>query len=278
MLLLKTCNCFSYQSIEKIDSFLEVFDILQEADKETLIVFDVDQTLIKQCDIIFRPEAANNEFVKLFNNEVAERHKEIDDPVYWECLWTKQLLFNVCLVEPIILDIIKNLQERGVKTIALTHMRTGSVGIIPNMQHWRFEQLRELGIDFSTSFSVQELFFTDLAPNNGNYPAYYKGILCTGRTNSKGETLKAFLDYLGWRPSKVIYIDDKEKFVVSVQELMEQYNIPFQGFIYEAVYKQPLIVDPYIIAIQQNYFKEHSDYICDADAAELLNQRASLSL
>ena len=55
------------------------------------------------------------------------------------------------LIEPMIIQKISELQERGVKVIACTFMNTGKYGILEKMEVWRYEHLASFG--FYGSFS-----------------------------------------------------------------------------------------------------------------------------
>jgi hypothetical protein len=51
----------------------------------------------------------------------------------------------------------------------------------------------------------------------------------------KGEVLKAFLDYAELSPKKIIFVDDKEKNLKSVEAFAREAKIPFIGFQYTAI-------------------------------------------
>jgi len=71
------------------------------------------------------------------------------------------------------------------------------------------------------------------------------------------------------KPKKVIFLDDKESQVKSVQEEMEKRGIIFKGFVYRAIDTlPPKDFDQKILDYQLKYFKEHDEIISDKEARE----------
>ena len=72
--------------------------------------------------------------------------------------------------------------------MALTSNLTGKFAAIQNMEQWRVNSLRTLGIDFSKSAPHQSsLTFNNLPPYRGNYSSYVNGILFVNGTESPKE-------------------------------------------------------------------------------------------
>ncbi len=107
-------------TITQIDSFTQAADILNAADKNTLVLFDVDDTLIEPASVIFRPKTGENEAYRPWLIELTSRAlwkcKKLDN--YYVSIWRSQE--NFILIEPEIATTIQSLQERGIKVLALT--------------------------------------------------------------------------------------------------------------------------------------------------------------
>lgn len=189
------------KTIETINSIMDekVVAQLQNADAETLVIFDMDNTLFT---------IANNKAVT-----------DLNQPL------------NLLLVEEKMIEVIKNLQERKVKVMALT-----AVGASRELRRWRVRNLNQIGLDFSTSFDLQEVEFYKLPYCRNIYSAFYQGVLCTAH-NPKGSVLIAFLSTIDWRPAKVIFFDDQFSRCVDVAHEMAEYNIPVQCYWYQAADK-----------------------------------------
>ena len=208
LLLLNGC-WFNRWNITEINSLQEALNSLKHLNKNALVLFDIDRTLI-----------ARNECHNLDSDISA-----------------------VSAVETITAPIIKELQHRGIKVIALTRGTnntiptkyvTGTHGIIESAQDWRYTKLLLVGINFSTSFPISEIVFNQLPIVRGSsHPMFYKGILLTAG-NDKGIVLDTFLNFIKWRPSKIVFFDDKKKHLDAVQREMKQRDIPFQGYWYHA--------------------------------------------
>jgi hypothetical protein len=214
LLILLASMDFCFAEIVSIESFAEV----NEIDSQTLVVFDVDEVLITPEDLVLRVRGFRSKY-----------HDEITP----ELLSIALSETKYELVDPNAAKFIQDLQQRGIKTIALTRARTGKFGVIDCCAEWRIKQLSNLNIDFSKSFSeVPPMVFSE-----GEHPALYKqGILFVGDAEvSKGELLGAFFDRIGFHPKKVIFFDDQMKNLKSVEKELNDRDIAYQGFYFEAL-------------------------------------------
>lgn len=127
--------------------------------------------------------------------------------------------------------------------MALTASLTGSFGNIQNMEQWRADGLRRLGIDFSKTAPCQTpLVFDDLAPYHDYYTTYHNGVLfVNGKTVSKGEAFLSFLKKSVFFPNKIIFIDDREDNLKSLEEAIQKLDkrIEYQRFHYLGAQNYP---------------------------------------
>lgn len=269
--LLVLASCLNQQSsIQEIHSLDQARSILDVADKKTLVVFDLDDTLIYPSDKInqawFIQSALGKEILKEINDHSAQqKNPKTHSKLIFSKIAVKE---KPCTVEPQVISIIDDLKKRGINIIVLSHSFTGSVGIIPSMQELRFATLASVGIDLSTSFKQQEIVFNPIA---GKKPVFYNGILLTDFAN-KGIVLGAFLDAIGYKPRQIIFFDDKEKNVDAVRVEAKARGINYRGFVYKAIEKLPRQYDPDIIEFQRKYLVEHDEYITEEQARELLKK------
>jgi hypothetical protein len=260
--------------IKKINSIVEAKEELLKADKQTLVVFDIDQTLV---DLAIKAGQARYKNNKLFQKYSAMLQQYIQDkqtktPNYHE-IFESKLWLNIPpqLIELETLNIIKDLQSRGIKIIALTAIHAGKLGLINSMAKNRYEYLKKVGIDFSSSFPEQSIELKNFMSQRVTYPAYYKGIICaatwTEHKNSKGQALATFIEAIKWTPKKVLFFDDSRKNVESVVSEMKKRDIPCLGFLYRAAFipaKEDL--DENILKFQFDYLKKYDEPIGDAEA------------
>jgi hypothetical protein len=233
----------SAMSIQTVDSIEQVREELAGENRETLIVFDVDATLTCYSDIElfleYGPDdvsEGDKDFVTLIGEEIAAYVKKngegrVSDMVN-SFYMSKE---SGQLVESTTLELIHQLQSRGIKVIALTAIPAGPFGSISCGRTLRYANLRTFGIDFGSSFKEELIVFDTLHAYNGDYPMFYKGILFSNWGNDKGTVLGAFFDQVGWSPKKVIFFDDRKRHVEEVEKEMDKRGIQYQGYWYRAV-------------------------------------------
>jgi hypothetical protein len=227
VLLLFVSTCFA--EIIKTNDYKVIESHLTHADQETFIIFDVDDVLLQPQDEILKKQ--NKPFLETIEKELETRLPETAT----QDLYSLILLQRI--VEPVdkrMKTLIKKLQKKKIKVIALTNCATGSFGTINAMQNWRIAELKHLGYDFGKPWShIHERFFHGVKDIK-RPPMFKKGVVFASGV-SKGAALEAFLAYTNLRPKKIIFIDDKRKYLESVEEYTTLENIEFLGIEYTAV-------------------------------------------
>lgn len=272
------CQADLHSSIAAIDSLAQAQQAFDSADEQTLIVFDVDETIIMPTDALWQNgriwEAdiakhfpVSNQLKKAYSNCKSE-----DLDIF------SQRMFETSFepVEAITVSLIQDLLKKNLKVIALTNFGPGKFGTMPSLKKWRRNQLRDLGINFESSFPGCSYIFSDLAPTQGSYPEYYKGILF-GANNPKGVVLGSFLDQLDYAPTKVICIDDKEKYLLSIQEELAKRNIAFEGFLYKGAEKHAAPIDLEIISYQLDHWQQNHEHVSDIQVRSTLAKNVSVN-
>ena len=122
-------------------------------------------------------------------------------------------------VEPIIVKLIKTLQDCGVPVLALTSR--GSV-----LNETTIRQLSEIDIDFSKHHEINHP--ADLMKENGNRALFYQGIIfCSGI--DKGKCLKEYLRVCKNKPGHIMMADDKEYHLKRVIAAMDEKHIQIRA-------------------------------------------------
>lgn len=227
-------------------------EILPHVDQDTLVVFDIDDTLMVPNQMLggdcwFRHE------LKL------ETEKGFSFEESLAKILPQYMLFQhktgVKLVEPDIPAIIHHLQSQGIKVMGLTTRST-------ELAYRTIQQLKTLQIDLGKNAPEGEL-----SGLKTHYPLYYiEGILFT-QVRHKGKVLKELCEYLGYAPKKIIFINDKEKYVLQLEEVFPEIGIPYIGFRYAACDDDYANYDTRIAAVQRKYFNQ---ILSDEDAATIL--------
>lgn len=270
LLFLSSCSYKTPQKIHSIKLFTE-FDF-NNIEQEAMVIFDVDQVLIERSCKVFwgKTEKEHGQWLNKLYDEVFKKAKH--DPFYYFSIMLSQ--DTPVIIEPYIADIIGQLQNRGVTVIALTTTNTGSCFTIPSLPIWRFNKLKEVGIDFSTP-GITNMEFPELPSKSpeesGKYPVFYNGILYTGDA-SKGDVLTAFLEHTKLKPTRVIFFDDKRANLESVSQAMHNLGIPFTGYEYLGGSYIPGELDKELASYQLHYLIDHETWLSEDEAKVWLNQ------
>jgi hypothetical protein len=177
-------------------------DPLPDVNEDTLVLFDVDDTLITS------PALNPNYFTWWFKVLFILRY-----PTYiftnWEnaysLLWTT---VPFTLTEPSVIDVIKRFQEKRAIILALTSMESGSYGVIESMPAWRYTMLKDMGITLRDYYEKPEVY-KNFPEYRSSYPMLYKNILCANQQD-KGQVVRAFLGIFSGATwfSQIIAIDN----------------------------------------------------------------------
>lgn len=257
LLLLLSCNA-AYGAIIKVEQLSSIREILSDAGAGDLVVFDVDQTLIIPDDKLLRP--CGDQFLQTCINKF---QSQLSEERLHELTSKVLLQRTLGLVDAELPHFIKALRHRQCKVMALTAMVTGRLGTISSMEDWRFDELKQLDIDFSSAFPLyNHIVFGDIM-QPGSLPIFKNGILCSAR-HSKGEVLSAFLQRVKWKPQRVFFIDDHLHFVESVQEHMRQAGIEFTGIHYRAAGTFDEVLDQELALAQIAHLIHEDEWLSDA--------------
>lgn len=260
--------------IQQISSVSQAEQELARADENTLVVWDVDYTLqvpeTMLCwgnnGCVHRNNHQGHEWLPEMIEEIfAKKSKSV---LYYQSIWYAKE--KPVLVEPGMASLISSLQAKRVKTIALTAIPSGSYETIPSLPIWRFNKLRECGIDFSKS-SVEDHFLNELRDAQGDSPLFYKGILCSGAL-SKGKVLSAWLKHIKWYPDRVISFDDTlAQTKVIVQEMLKK-KIFCRGYEYLGAYQRNPALEKDVVRFRLQYLADYEEWISRDDAKTILGK------
>ena len=185
--------------------------------RNTLVIFDIDNTLAHPTE-----ELSSDEwFCYLVDKKMAEGFDYITS-VYYALPAAYYAQFNIPLepTEPHIPDLIARLVNNGIAVMALS---SRSLFIAERS----LDQLNNINITFFVpNVNPQDLVLP--MP----YPCFYKDGILFSDNNDKGEALNCFFDIMNYHPEKVIFIDDKMKYILSVEKALQTHHIPFVGIRY----------------------------------------------
>lgn len=237
--ILMTLVVFScHAEIKQVNDMKQVFEYFTDANSKTLAIFDIDMVLVQPSDPAF--QMAN-----------MKRFGAISKRIMKEVPAEKQMMFLSLMTissDPVLIDdstpqLLKQIIQKGIPAMALTANLTGSFGTIKNMEQWRVDSLRCLGIDFSESAPYKtELMFDNLASYRGYYSSYLNGVLfVNGRVVSKGDAFLAFIEKTKLSPERIVFIDDREDNLKSLEAAIQKLGKPieYHGLHYIGAQKYP---------------------------------------
>ena len=219
--------------IQKIYNFAPVIKILKLSNKDTLVIFDVD-------DVLIRP-GSDDDFKHPCRTLLWQEIKHRSTPNKVEFLHSSILsATKQHLTDPRIIDIFNYLKSQNIPTVALTAMGTGNFGIIEKMEDIRVNELNDLGISFLPLTPLQdELLVPELENTHIVFP-YCKGtpMLKYGIIFTAGVDKRVVLEYMfnkyNYYPKNIIFVDDCIENLESLETLNTKLNLNFYGFHYAA--------------------------------------------
>lgn len=191
-----------------------VRDFVGDSHDELCVIFDLDNTTI-------RPDTPHDQgsdqwFMAVYKHFIALGYTELDAiKRVLPTLFDIQRLAKVVPVEQEIVSLIQELQDKKIHVMALTARS-------PELEECTIKQLASVNIDFLKTSLVHLPVYTFDGPLNQNH--YRHGILFCGN-NSKGQSLLDLFKRTFYMPKKVIFIDDKRKYLESVEKELNQHGI-----------------------------------------------------
>jgi hypothetical protein len=253
----------------EIRSIQEISSLIKKASPSSLLLLDVDDTLITPVSSSFRPQKDGS--LNLID-QLKNRKEKIKD--FHLILGHWRLQRKVMLVESIWPQTLRFLLEKDVPVIGLTKMDTGSFGPIQSMEEWRLKELSQLELFFTRA--INGISSMRLNISQEKYSAFKEGILFTGPF-SKGETLSDFLKHTNFQPKEIFFIDDRRDYIKDVQQTVEGLGYDFKGIHYRATENLPGQTNPNIVKIQQHYLLNHQKWLEDDQVQTLIDSSLLIS-
>jgi len=205
----------SFPAWGKIQEIRTLKEILPAIDAETLLIFDLDNTLVEPVqsfgsDQWYEAAVQENEKKGMSRDAAIDRTLE---------RWVKiQKITLVKAVEPSSPEVFSQARRKAKAVMAMTARPA-------DLAESTTAQLKGLGIDFSPSNERVDIEGKGL---------YRRGILFLGAKANKGAGLTAFLKVTEMKPKKIVFVDDKSRHVESVEAALKGTGIEYVGFRYGA--------------------------------------------
>jgi hypothetical protein len=248
MFLFVLCTNSLFGYIQEAKTFSE---ICQFAQPDTLILLDIDNTLICSKQAL----GGDTWFYTLYEQLKKDPSAGVDARDKALMLWFQlQEILEVKPVEESTPKVIKDLQSKKIPMMALT-TRGGPVV-------WStLRQLQSCDIDLTITRPFHSNFIIEEMPKAN----FRDGILFSDNQH-KGKVLLAFLKQCKISPSRILFINDKLSHLKEVEESVEKAGIAFIGLRYSFLDESVAHFRSDLADIQLKYYGK----ILDDEAAEIL--------
>lgn len=234
--------------------------ILPLIDQNTLVVFDIDNTILQPTQMLGSDQWAMNEISRFKAQGLDDRSAKDKGVAQFAQV---QMKTNVQPVEKINPALIRYLQKNRITTFALTARPLV-------LAHRSDQELQSIGVQMHITAPK-----APLQSQLGTDPTVYnKGILLVGPHNNKGTVLANFIKNFVHQPiTKIVFIDDKVGNVQNVEEGLKDFSIPHFELRYSAADAYVKAFDSRIGDLQWNIFKQNDAIISDAQALQIISNR-----
>lgn len=233
----------------------EICDVAPEITADTLVLMNLAEVLL-DTEISLGTQA----WRKYIRNRVdSQTHDEL----------TLFVFKNVPAKtpEPAVSAFVSNLQKQGNTVFGFTSRGRNEwyASKVEDVDLLTEYVLNQLDIDFNRT--VSPAGWSQLDSQFQDY--YHAGIIYATNAYDKGEMLTLIFEKTGYRPAKVVFVDDKVDSLKEVETSMKQLGIPFTGFAYGRTAKEHLQFDPMVANIQLYYLISSGVILSDKDAIRI---------
>jgi FMN phosphatase YigB (HAD superfamily) len=229
----------SLQALAAITELKSYNDLdLSQIDSNTLVIFDIDNTLIRQDSMV-----GTHQWGDYIRDRAIAKGIPVDDAkaYQYKAFAELQPYLNVVPVENKVMQILNFLSKNKVPHFALT-ARSGTLKKITS------KQIRILNHDFLRSFPLQK-------DDQLLHEHLYQGIIFSGDV-PKGELLNTIIENSITPPKKIIFIDDKKYNLDSVESSLANSPIILESRRYGAADSELASFNPVIADLIYSFFKE----------------------
>jgi hypothetical protein len=193
-------------------------EVAHHITRETLIVMDIDDTIIVPAQMVGSDEWFYLRWKKHETDGMSKSVALEKALAEWESI---RHVTKMKTVEKETPAFIKELQKKGHKLMGLTSQGLG-------LATRTVLQLKENSVDLSVTAPTLDDYYVNLS---GHSVLFRKGILFTSGQN-KGEAFFKFCDSLGLKLKKIVYIDDKESQLAALEKEAVKRGIEYIGLRY----------------------------------------------
>ncbi len=213
-------------------------DVIGEVRPGTLVVFDIDNTILRPAQVLGSDEWFHYYLMKM-KLEMADQSQAFIQAV--DLLHSIYFVTQVKAMEECTADVLHSLQNKGVTMMGLTSRS-------PPVANISIRHLKSLGIDMNLTAPTHACFSLIDIPET----LFFQGVLFTNG-KSKKNALSAFFKQISWKPKKIVFIDDRRKYLEEANAYEDE-GLEFVGLRYNLADAYVNTLDPQICEIELQSF------------------------
>lgn len=255
------CSFFYVLTAEaQIVETKDITKVTSYIDKETLVLFDLDNTVMELTQTLGTPEWFSEFYKK--HREAGHSHEEATKKTLAVYVPVNERS-KAKAVDPKTPELIKGFQKDGIVVLGLTSRDAG-------LSEATMRQLKDAQVNFNTGK------FKEYAKklSQGERSKVDQGIIFAGG-QSKGKCLKEFFSLVNWVPKKIVFIDDQMKSVQEVETTLNDDKIFYTGIRYGYLDDKAKKLDTTVSEIQLEYFNK---ILSDEEALMILKHRQQVGM
>jgi len=242
-----------HADIEETDSFNTLLEKTISAPNNTIVLCDIDNTLLKASQQLGSVEWGDYIIQTLTEKGMDRNDAQEIESKLWNLIGPN---IPIMLMQPEIPKIIQTIQQKGIPVVGLTARGATETS-------YTIRQLESLKISFtkmSPSFSLDQL------------SKYSQGVIFCSPFRSKASCLFFFLRKCQFPATQIIYIDDKIEYLYDLEEACNTQKVSFMGLRYSKADNLSKQFQPAIAHIQWKMFPK---IISDEEAREIIKSQES---
>ena len=253
-------------SVNDIKTYTSQFD-----GKDTIVLFDLDYVLITPQDRVLRYAGEENNYrskhfqaiLKNFQGKEIALVKDKEVPMAEYLI--SQILFTSKfeLVSPDMPNFINELDKK-MTVVGFTANSSGKYGIVQNEAEFHLSRLNSLGYHFKDNGDLLK----------GEFPECISRVIFANKAD-KGKVLLGFLKQLNKNYINIIFVDDRSKNLISVQNILKDYKINYLGIHYTELKDKNEVLNQDIADKQFEVLARKHIWLSDEEVEAMLNIKPS---
>lgn len=238
------------------------------SNEDTLILLDIDYVLLAPRDRILRPAGEKNNyrsnFFKSLFIDFKDKYITLDKAKVPMSEYLISQILHSTKVELVSLDmpnLINELNSQKTTIIGFTANSSGKYGIVQNEAKLHSERLKSLGYNFIKDNG--DLF-------KESVPECISRIIFTNKKD-KGRVIVDFLKQLNKNYKNIVFVDDRIKNLISVQNALQGHDINYLGIHYTELKDKNEILHQDIADKQFQVLRQEHIWLSDDEAKAQLN-------